>query len=101
MHVAGISPLESWEWTWGEGIEAVNAYQIRENQRAEKRAVALYNAAVFLADILVGGGTVKRFQDAFPGFDAAGQNMKKEMSDDDMYQMVRALNAQFGGEEVD
>ena len=63
--------------------------------------MALYNAAVFLADILVGGGTVKRFQDAFPGFNAAGQNMKKEMSDDDMYQMVRALNAQFGGEEAD
>lgn len=101
MHIAGISPLESWEWTWGEGIEAVNAYTYRENERAEKRSVALYNAAVFLARTLVAGGCVQSFDEAFPGFDAANQNGKKEMTDDAMYQMVRALNAQFGGEEVD
>lgn len=101
MHVAGVSPRESWDWTWGEGIEAVNAYTQRENDRAEKRSVALYNAAVFLAKTLVGGDSVQSFQEAFPGFGSQGKTGKKEMSDDAMYQMARALNAMFGGEEVD
>ena len=100
MHIAGISPLESWEYTWGEGIEAVNAYQPRENDRAKKRAVALYNAAVFLARTVT-GGQVQKFIEAFPGFDDTREMQHEEMSDDAMYAMARALNAQFGGEEVD
>lgn len=100
MHVAGISPLESWEWTWGEGCEVVNAYTSRENERAKKRSVALYNAAVFLAHTLVAGGKIQSFNEAFPGFDTA-EMQRQEMSDDAMYAVVRALNAQFGGEEVD
>lgn len=99
MHIAGISPLESWEWTWGEGCEAVNAYTLRENERAKKNSVALYNAAVFLAHTLVAGGRVKSFQEAFPGFDAGEQHRSEEMSDEAMFAVVRALNAQFGGEE--
>lgn len=99
MHVAGISPLQSWDWTWGEGIEAVNAYTLRENERAKKRAVALYNAAVFLAHTLVEGGQIQKFSDAFPGFDVGEQSREEEMSDNAMYAVVRALNAQFGGEE--
>ena len=97
MHVAGISPLESWEWTWGEGCEAVNAYVVRENDRAKKQSVALYNAAVFLAGTLV--GKMKSFNEAFPGFGSETQG-KEEMSDEAMYAVVRALNAQLGGEEV-
>lgn len=102
MHVAGVSPQESWEWTWGEGLEMVNAYMHRENDRAKKRAVALYNAAVLLTHSigsLFAGGEMKRFSEAFPGFDAE-QADPKEMSDDAMYANVRALNAIFGGEEV-
>lgn len=97
MHIAGISPLESWEWTWGEGCEAVNAYIQRENERAKKQSVALYNAAVFLAGTLL--GKAQSFNEAFPGFNVANQN-REEMSDEAMYAMARALNAQFGGEEV-
>ena len=102
MHVAGVSPLESWEWTWGEGLEMVNAYMQRENDRAKKRAVALYNAAVLLTHSignLFTGGEMKRFADAFPGFDVE-QAESGTMSDDAMYANVRALNAIFGGEEV-
>ena len=62
MHVAGISPQESWEWTWGEGCEAVNAYMIRENDRAHKQAVALYNAAACLAHFV--GGKMLTFEEA-------------------------------------
>ena len=98
MHIAGISPLESWEWTWGEGCEAVNAYVLRENEKAKKRAVALYNAAVFLARTVT-GGPVQSFSEAFPGFDTETPGREEEMSDDAMYAIVRALNAQFGGEE--
>ena len=93
--------MESWEWTWGEGIEAVNAYTLRENERAKKQSVALYNAAVFLARTLVYGGKIQSFSEAFPGFDIEGQRRDEEMSDEAMYAVVRALNAQFGGEEVD
>lgn len=99
MHIAGISPLQSWGWTWGEGIEAVNAYTLRENDRAKKRAVALYNAAVFLAHTLVEGGQIQKFSEAFPGFEAEEPAREEAMSDDAMYAVVRALNAQFGGEE--
>ena len=98
MHIAGISPLESWDWTWGEGCEAVNAYILRENKRAKKNSVALYNAAVFLARTMVAGGRVQSFHEAFPGF-ADEQRRGEEMSDEAMYAVVRALNAQFGGEE--
>ena len=99
MHIAGISPLQSWNWTWGEGIEAVNAYTLRENDRAKKQAVALYNAAVFLARTLVEGGQIQGFDTAFPGFGNGKQEAAGEMSDNAMYSVVRALNAQFGGEE--
>ena len=101
MHVAGVSPLESWEWTWGEGLEMVNAYMQRENDRAKKRAVALYNAAVLLTHSigsLFTGGEMKRFTDAFPGFDVE-QAASGAMSDDAMYANVCALNAILGGEE--
>lgn len=97
--MAGISPLHSWDWTWGEGVEAVNAYTQRENDRAQKQSVALYNAAVFLARTLLEGGQIQKFHEAFPGFDDAGQAEGNEMSDNAMYSVVRALNAQFGGEE--
>lgn len=102
MHIAGISPLESWEWTWGEACEAVSAYVKRENERAKSRSVALYNAAVFLTHSIrsmIAGGEMKKFAEAFPGFDVKQQT--NEMSDEQMYAVARALNACFGGEEVD
>lgn len=101
MHVAGVSPLESWDWTWGEGCEVVNAYMQRENDRAKKRAVALYNAAVLLVHSLpaaLTGGEMKQFSEAFPGFDVE-QAEPGMMSDEAMYAKVKALNAMFGGEE--
>lgn len=101
MHVAGVSPQESWDWTWGEGLEIVNAYMQRENDRAKKRAVALYNAAALLTHsigTMFTGGQMKRFSDAFPGFDVE-QVEPNEMSDETMYAEVKALNAIFGGEE--
>lgn len=99
MHIAGICPLDSWDWTWGEGIEAVNAYTLRENDRAKKQSVALYNAAVFLAKTLVEGGQIQGFNDAFPGFSDESPKEGSAMSDNAMYSVVRALNAQFGGGE--
>ena len=100
MHVAGIHPWDSWEYTWGEGVELVDAYSRRENDRAKKRAVALYNAAVFLARTVM-GGQVQQFNEAFPGFEGVSSGESKEMTDDAMYAMARMLNAQFGGEEED
>lgn len=97
MHIAGISPQESWEWTWGEGCEAVNAYTLRENARAHKQAVALYNAAACLAHFV--SGKALTFAQAFPEF--ADDEEKKEMTDEAMYETARALNAMFGGTEVD
>lgn len=97
--MAGVDPRESWDYTWGEGVEIVNAFNQRENDRAKKRAVALYNAAVFLAQTVT-GKQVASFEQAFPGFGATGRK-QEEMSDDAMYAVVHALNAQFGGEEVD
>lgn len=97
MHIAGVSPQESWEWTWGEGLETVNAYTIRENDRSHKQAVALYNAAACLAHLLM--GKELRFEEAFPGFDS-GEGERKEMTDEAMFAIVRALNATFGGTEV-
>jgi len=102
MHVAGVSPLESWDWTWGEGCAAVNAYTQRENDRSKKQAVALYNAAAFLIHSLkvsFSGGEYKKFSEAFPGYEAEHAE-SGEMSDAAMYAVVRALNASFGGEEV-
>lgn len=103
MHVAGISPLDSWDYTWGEGCEAVNAYITRENERAKRQAVALYNATAFLTNslqVLFKGGELQSFGEAFPGFTAEpGKKKTEEMSDEAMYAVVRALNAQFGGKE--
>ena len=101
MHVAGVSPLESWEWTWGEGCEIVDAYTQRENDRSKKRAVALYNATVLLVHSLpavISGGEMKKFADAFPGFDVE-QAEFDQMSDEAMFAKARVLNAMFGGEE--
>lgn len=99
MHVAGIHPWDSWDYTWGEGIEVVNAYNRRENDRARRRAVALYNAAVFLAKTVTVGGQIQQFHEAFPGFDDTAGKKPEEMSAEAMYAIVRALNAKFGGEE--
>lgn len=104
MHIAGVHPWESWDFTWGEAVEVVNGYVLRENERARKRAVALYNAAVFLARTVSGSGEVQKFHEAFPGFGnpdeaAQGKEENGEMSDDAMFAVVRALNAQFGGRE--
>lgn len=101
MHMAGVSPLDSWNWTWGEGIEIVNAYMQRENDRAKKRAVALYNATALLVHSLpavLSGGEMKGFAEAFPGFDVE-QATAGTMSDEAMYAQVKVLNAIFGGEE--
>lgn len=103
MHIAGVSPQDSWNWTWGEGCEAVNAYVHRENDRSKKQAVALYNAAAFLTHsikVSFTGGEIKKFSEAFPGFDVE-QAEFGEMSDEAMYAVVRALNASLGGEEVE
>ena len=103
MHVAGVSPLDSWHWTWGEGCEAVNAYVQKENDRSKKQAVALYNAAAFLIHSLkvsLTGGEIKRFSEAFPGYDVSDAD-SGVMSDEALYAAARALNASFGGEEVD
>lgn len=100
MHVAGIPPWESWDYTWGEGVEVVNAYNRRENDRAKKRAVALYNAVVFLAST-IRGGKIQEFNEAFPGFVSTERRESGQMSDAAMFAVVRALNAQFGGEEDD
>lgn len=99
--MAGVSPQESWDWTWGEGLEIVDAYIRRENDRAKKRAVALYNAAALLTHSIEGlftGEQMKRFSEAFPGFDVE-QVESGEMSDEAMYAKVKVLNAIFGGEE--
>lgn len=105
MHTAGVSPLDSWDYTWGEACEAINGYRERENERSKRKAVALYNATAFLVHSLktmVTGGDFQSFADAFPGFggqtDGQGEQ-KTEMSDEAMYAVVRALNAQFGGKE--
>lgn len=99
MHIAGICPMDSWEYTWGEGCEAVNAYNLRENDRTKKRAVALYNAAVFLARTITAGGKIQSFHEAFPGFEPEIRKPSEDMTDEAMYAVVRALNAQFGGKE--
>lgn len=79
----------------------MDAYVQRENDRAKKRAVALYNAAALLTHSigsLLTGGQMKRFSEAFPGFDVE-QAEPGEMSDEAMYAKVKALNAIFGGDE--
>lgn len=101
MHVAGVSPLESWEWTWGEGIEVVNAYIIRRNKEATTRAVALYDAAAFLLSgfsAALAGEELQTFQEAFPGFGDVVQKAK-EMTNEEMYAEVQRINRIFGGEE--
>jgi hypothetical protein len=100
--VTGVSPQDSWEYTWGEACEAITAYNQRENDRARKQAVALYNATAFLTHSLktmITGGEFKSFGEAFPGFEEQKKSKPREMSDDAMYAVVRALNAQFGGKE--
>lgn len=94
--------MESWEYTWGEACEAVSAYQQRENDRSKKQAVALYNATAFLVHSLktmITGGEFKSFGEAFPGFRGLPNGTSEEMTDEAMYAVVRALNAQFGGKE--
>lgn len=101
MHIAGVSPLDSWDWTWGEGIEAVNAYTLRQNGHAKARAVALYNAAVFLISGLgsaIAGEKLRSFAEAFPGVKGVTQGTGA-MSDEAMYAEVQHLNRMFGGEE--
>lgn len=101
MHIAGVSPLESWEWTWGEGVEAVNAYILRKNSHAKTRAVALYNATVFLVSSLsaaFAGKDMRTFEEAFPGIEGVTQ-VKKDMTDEEMYTTVQCMNQAFGGEE--
>lgn len=64
--------------------------------------MALYNAAAFLAHsikTMLAGGEFKSFGEAFPGYEEEKKPETNEMSDEAMYAVVRALNAQFGGKE--
>ncbi len=75
----------------------IEAYNARYERQCRDHAVALYNAASFLADTIgkqfAGGGSPKSFGEAFPGFAVE----QKPMDDDALFRRVLTLNTQFGG----
>lgn len=69
-------------------------YARGREERQKQRNLDLYNLAVLISRVTLSKNPIS-FAEAFPD-----QVTRKEMSDDQMYEAVRALNALFGGEEV-
>ena len=75
------------------------AYGERQTQAQRLRSANIYSLAVLIRS-MVWSKHPPSFDRAFPDVKANKQK-KEEMTDDQMYAMVKGLNALFGGEEVD
>lgn len=69
-------------------------YANRRDRRQKQRNRDLYNLAVLIGIVTLSKHPMS-FEEAF-----SGQSARVEMTDDQMYETVRALNAMFGGDEV-
>lgn len=73
------------------------AYANREQERQKLRQANLYSLAALIRP-MVWAKTPPSIDSVFPGLSGKPEN--EEMSDEQMYAQVRALNAIFGGKEV-
>lgn len=62
---AGVSPLESDEWCWGELLAAAEGMALRERRQGQLLAVASMRQAELTARAL-GGGRLPEVWEAFP-----------------------------------
>ena len=74
----------------------VRAYEARRDARQRATQINLYTQAALIRS-MVWAKHPPSYEKAFP--DGEGEK-KNEMTDEQMYATVRALNALFGGEEV-
>lgn len=75
------------------------AYGERQTQAQRQRVTNIYSLAALIRS-MVWGKHPPSFEQAFPDSKGSTKN-REEMTDDQMYAMVKGLNALFGGEEVD
>ena len=74
-------------------ITYANAHQQHVEERIELLTRSIYNLAALIRPMI--------WSDHPPAYEQAFGLPKKEMTDEQMYANVRALNRMFGGEEVD
>ena len=75
----------------------VRAYEVRRDEQQRTTQINLYNLAA-LTRPMIWAKHPPSYEKAFPD----GEGKKSDtMTDEQMYAMARALNALFGGEEVD
>lgn len=72
-------------------------YADRRGQEQKLQIANIYSLAALIRT-MIWGKHPPSFEAAFPGINSQKQ---EEMTDDQMYAMVKGLNALFGGEEVD
>lgn len=91
----GISFSEWEEMTPAQMSAYAEGYAARRDARQRRTNVDLYNLAVLIGSVTLSKHPIS-FDRAFP----ENTQPKKEMTDEQMFAMVRGLNALFGGEEV-
>ena len=75
----------------------VRAYETRRDEQQRISQINIYNLAALIRP-MVWAKHPPSFENAFP---SATPEKDNDMTDEQMYAMARALNALFGGEEVD
>ena len=96
--LAGISPLEVEEWTWGEAAAAVRAYRRRERLRGQALSLIAARAAGRGARGLAGGG-LGRGDGGFP-FGEGGEVRALRVEHYRQIMQRHAASARAGREEV-
>ncbi|MCD7770135.1 MAG: hypothetical protein LUH36_08500 [Oscillospiraceae bacterium] len=65
--MAGVAPIDVWDWTWGELAEAIQAYHERLRRERQGLAVIAYQQAGLTARHFGGKGTkLPAVWEAFP-----------------------------------
>ena len=90
--------LSLWEWeemTPAQLTDYAKGYRAQQEAKQRRTNVDLYNLAALIASVTLSKHP-KPFDEVFP----EQAKSKKDMTDEQMYANVRALNALFGGKEV-
>lgn len=89
--LCNLSPLEFWELTPFEFNCVVNGYTEREKQREEQLVTIAYVQALWTAQWALGKTKPKPLEAIL------GNRPKKQMTDEDMLNAIKKINAELGG----
>lgn len=93
--VIGIKPSEFWEMTPAEMIACGEAHEVNTSNQFKSAMIAAWFNAYWLR-----GGEMPNFETLMSTLDGKTQEVK-EMTDEEIFETIKVLNASLGGEVID